>query len=644
MRDLFKIQLIVILLTLIYNIRLEASELDSLKKIVPGLNGNEKVDALNRLSWHLKTSNPDTAIFLAKQSIQISDSIEYINGLGTARLNLAIFYTIQTNFTLSDSLANKAIGSFKQTENVIGIAKCWNVLGLNHNNRANYDSALFFLRKSLFQFKTVGNELSILKIEANIGNINYYIGQYDSAMIAYQNIVNYARKVKDSVSLKINLQNVGNVYSELGDYSNAIKTYFEVVEISELLNDSISSATNNHAIALTFNRIEMYEEAIAYVRKAIRILKSVKNQRILGSAQITLANAIKELGDLDSAYYYYHLALKNYEAVGNRDFSTVYGNIGKVYSEWEDFEKAESYYKNAIKIDEDLGDQNGLARHQSYLGELYLNLVRTEEAKSLLIASLTYKVEQGKLKETSLTAEVLSKVYEQLNDHKLALYYLDLSKTYKDSALGSLKQVELVRTLVQEKLKENKSTITHISNKEEDNSQSELIFLVLGLVLVISFVLYIAKHQKIKLLQSSLIQKDRELAFLSLGTVQKDEFISRFKDQLQSIVNSYPENPVLQKLNKEIKLKSIETNQWDHFKRTFEQIAPQFFDRLLSTYPNLSDKELRLCALIRLNIPIQEVAKLQGISISSVNKARYRLRKRFSIEGRRSLENFIMSI
>ncbi|TVQ74787.1 MAG: hypothetical protein EA363_01275 [Balneolaceae bacterium] len=58
-------------------------------------------------------------------------------------------------------------------------------------------------------------------------------------------------------------------------------------------------------------------------------------------------------------------------------------------------------------------------------------------------------------------------------------------------------------------------------------------------------------------------------------------------------------------------------------------------------FPGCHCTELRLCALLRLNLSSKEIASLLGISPSSVKIARYRLRKKLQLNTEESLTGYL---
>ena len=65
----------------------------------------------------------------------------------------------------------------------------------------------------------------------------------------------------------------------------------------------------------------------------------------------------------------------------------------------------------------------------------------------------------------------------------------------------------------------------------------------------------------------------------------------------------------------------------------FVQVHPDFYQRLLYDFPKLTQNELRLCAFIKSNLSIKEIAEINNLSVESVKTARKRLRKKLQLTG-----------
>ena len=80
------------------------------------------------------------------------------------------------------------------------------------------------------------------------------------------------------------------------------------------------------------------------------------------------------------------------------------------------------------------------------------------------------------------------------------------------------------------------------------------------------------------------------------------------------------------------------------FYSNFEKIYPSFSQSLKEKSPNISANELKLCALIRLNLTSKEIGQLLNITQDSVNKARYRLRKKLGFTSNEDIFTALLNI
>lgn len=442
--------------------------------------------------------------------------------------------------------------------------------------------------------------------------------------------------------------NIGSTYSELGDYPKALRALFESKDTWESQGDSVGIANVLNEIGVIFNYIEMYERAKETLYQAIHINTDLGNKRQIAMNCNNIALSYKNTNELDSALHYYQKALSNYEDVGVKTSGLIIGNIGSLYLKKEMYDSAELYFNRAISINTELGKEDDKAQNVANLANLNLIYGNMEESERLFLEAYSYWSKENKYKEVAFAAKGLVDVYKAVGEFESATKFQDTLLQARDSVFGHQKRNELTQILVEELLKKEIEGMPANNSADSKASDRLIYYTVFGalavvLLLLVSWFWYKSVRAKERI-QHDLDQKNRELSFLSLSVMQKDEFIKNFMSQLQGFTKKESPSKDIQKLLKNLKMHQIESNHWNNFKEAFEHIAPQFFDELLRRYPKLTNKELRLCSLVRLNIPANEISKILGISVSSVHKARYRLRKRFNLEGQNSLEVFLSSI
>lgn len=93
----------------------------------------------------------------------------------------------------------------------------------------------------------------------------------------------------------------------------------------------------------------------------------------------------------------------------------------------------------------------------------------------------------------------------------------------------------------------------------------------------------------------------------------------------------------------ELRGKKILTEEdWVVFRQLFEMVHPDFLVHLRFRHKQITPSEEKLACLIRLHFSTKEIAGLLAVSTHAVNVGRYRLKKRFGLEGAITLEEYLM--
>ncbi len=150
---------------------------------------------------------------------------------------------------------------------------------------------------------------------------------------------------------------------------------------------------------------------------------------------------------------------------------------------------------------------------------------------------------------------------------------------------------------------------------------------------------------KEKQLEGAIEFKNKQLTTHTLNILQKNETLKDLRDKLETISKSGTSQS--QEVKRSLRLidESFRLDKdWEEFRLYFEQIYTGFYTKLKLNYPDLTNHELRHCALIRLNLSIAECASVLGISPDSVKVSRTRLRKKLKMAPNQNLTEFILSI
>ena len=144
-------------------------------------------------------------------------------------------------------------------------------------------------------------------------------------------------------------------------------------------------------------------------------------------------------------------------------------------------------------------------------------------------------------------------------------------------------------------------------------------------------------------IKSRLDSKERELVSFLLQLSQKNEIIALVTKQIKKITSTNPKNnqQKLAALLETLEKVPTTTVDWDMVVLQLENLHPGFLGRLQLKHPNLSPKEKKLCAYLRLGLSSKEISGLQNVTSKSVEVARGRLRKKLKLERENRLVYYI---
>ncbi|UYZ63099.1 two-component regulator propeller domain-containing protein [Hymenobacter weizhouensis] len=148
-------------------------------------------------------------------------------------------------------------------------------------------------------------------------------------------------------------------------------------------------------------------------------------------------------------------------------------------------------------------------------------------------------------------------------------------------------------------------------------------------------------------LETDMLHKTSELATSVMSIVQQNEALLTIKNQLKEALDD--PDPTQQRrkilrLVRQIEREVTPDQHWQHFEELFNQLHENFMQRLKETYPQLTSRDLKLCAYLRMNLNTKEIASLLGLSVRGIEDLRYRVRKKMGLSTSTNLTEFILQL
>ena len=456
-------------------------------------------------------------------------------------------------------------------------------------------------------------------------------------------------------------------YYKQRKYGTAFRNLLKMVDLIKDL-DEISYPGHTYAIYFTA-RVHYdffdYENTIKYGQILTRIKDTeVKDTHIFNACMMGMAYLNLDQYDLAKKHFEWGLRylpstfLPPKQIGWNGIFN---GNIGLIYYQQKDYEKAIAYLQKGIGLTQQAEYWDNVSRFSTQLALIYLEQNQLKQAtafaqQALLATQQISESSYEKKKYQSESYKVMADNYRALGQYKLSLLYTDSAAVadalWKQQIDVTLKHraeiaVEQERHLEQE----------HLLQKEQERQiliRNGLIVLSV-LTILIAYLLYnrqrlIYRHRHEKLLaeqQLTTIELQNAHAQLELfrqDAHRKSRLIEQFTDEWDSLHNS-PTTPTKQQLLSEIRNSVILTDHdWTTFVQLFEKVHPNFFERLRTKFSDLSPAEIRFIALSRLSYSNREMAAMLGVGMGAIRQYRLRIRRKLSLPEEVNLEQIIAEI
>jgi len=144
-------------------------------------------------------------------------------------------------------------------------------------------------------------------------------------------------------------------------------------------------------------------------------------------------------------------------------------------------------------------------------------------------------------------------------------------------------------------------------------------------------------------LQNEVKLKSKQLANTAMALVKKNETLQEIKKELAQNKTNFDNHYSYKKILKKVDGSIAHKDEWEVFEHNFNQVHDDFFKSLKAKHAELTPKDLKICAYVKMNLSTKEIAPLMNISIRGVETHRYRLKKKLNLENDISLTDYLLN-
>jgi signal transduction histidine kinase len=436
----------------------------------------------------------DLKELLKNESLSDSIKIKYFGDLG--------WYFSSFSSDSAFKYSKLALKLSNKTNNIKGIAQAYNDIGIIHYRISQFDSSLVYYKKSLQIRKKEKDSLGIASIYNKMGISHNQLFKLDSAIYyALASIKIYKNKNKPKL-VAMNLNNVANLYKDSKQYQKALKKHKETLHIRKQLNDSVGYVYSYNGLADIYTFLKKTDSSKYYYNKALPI-------------------AIK-------------LNLKN-------ELSTIQNNLGILYQNEGNINKAYELYKSSLEIRQSIQDNYGII--SSYINLASINILREnfKIAEKQLYFALNETRKINAQEQLIYIYKGLISVKGNIAEPDSLAFYFKKYDQIKDSLYN--KQVIEKLTDIEAKYKNAEKEIEIVQQKEQLLQQElklknrNFFAFILASALIILTIVFLGIYKKNQFIRKQL-QKEIDLKD-ALATIKMQ---NRLQDQRLKISRDLHDN------------------------------------------------------------------------------------------------------
>jgi len=504
----------------------------------------------------------------------------------------------------------------------------------------NLDSALYFVQEAISISRNSGYRMGEVNGLIKKCDILRERGKYDESLLYADRIKEYAEQNTDKNLLARYYYLSGYNFLDQQAYNLALEQFKKSFELFREIGDLIGMGDAQRKIAQSFDGRGEYNLGYDYKLSALNCYKQAGYQRGIAASLNNIANYFEFfVHDFEKAGSYLLQAENiNIEAGNHFWLSKNYFNHSFVMLDMHEVDSA-FYYSS---MSSDLAAQVGnpywhaislmqLAYMNGFYGEIDLE-------KKLYFDALILSEQVNSFDNLKMITDSLSRLYFKCGIYDSAFLYLRANNRYSDSLGKKNNNIKFTELKYQIEIEKNKQ-IAVLKNLRQFYA-----FLLVSacLVFIIIILILLYTRQKIKT-KNTLLEKEnlankvdlknKELTSKIIFAQKKNEIIGNIVQSIEGNRNSLPiESRQLFDEVIQILGNTIDEKGWEDFELSFSHVHESFFTKLDQKYPNLTVKERRLCALLRLNMSSKQIAEITQLLPRSVDTARHRLRLKLGIE------------
>lgn len=507
----------------------------------------------------------------------------------------------------AESLALESGATEKHARTLLSRSHCLATL-------SRYDEAIAATERAEEAFEVVESRLGVANALTARGICHRWAGRQAEGLGCFNRALEIFTELDDPARIAATQNNIGSVHEQIGNLEEALEAYQGALGYYSEQGPERFAALVTANVANVYYGLEDRESCEEWLREGLGLAEKADDPTIATTTRLNLASVLRERGAFDESRELLEVCIDHYRSSGDRRLEgAALTKLGQVEFEQRRIPDARASFDAALAIFREVEADREVADLLLRLGEVAVIEEKLDEALEHLNEGLRLCEKNDDIESEAKIRDVLAQVHAALDDHAEAFRQKErVLELYR-----AIKSRDHDRTVAEmtARFAVDRAELRRRHAEERATEQEELAE-----------------------------ERSRQLNATAMSLIRKNSLLQSLRDEIDDLnkaLESTDNARRLRKVVREIEESIRADDDWDRFEQTYRLVHHDFIQRLSDRYSELSPTELKVCALLHIDLSNKEIAEMLCVSLRTVESHRYNVRKKLGLTGRSNLSGQI---
>lgn len=476
-------------------------------------------------------------------------------------------------------------------------------------------------------------------------------GQLREAAAEFDRVIALAQAAEDREIEGRATHGRGIVEERRDNYALAKTYYDQALAIAREIRDDIGAGLVLTDLAWVYQHWDMHDLAMEHARDALDVLLATPEEHVAFHRMGTL---LADSGRYQAALEFFDKAISSVQSSPEASSSPIQAALELNYA-WSasmhlhlgDAVLAKEVNLKALDLARALNDRINVANLTAKIGYCEMELGNFPAAQERIrLACELYRAE-GRLSNLASCLTALADLEVRSGHPTDALTTLASASKYLEESGSKRSEWRLHETYAKayEAVEDWRMVVHHV--RERQRSRQERDSGQFGDKLNAAQILIATQRERHALEVHQLLTEklEQQIASQLVSTAAQSELVELFLAGVRDAARKFTD-PInaLKEIQAMVRALPRQEIDWTKFEAEFAAVHPKFKAKLAQDYPDLTQMEQRIAAMIRMELKSSDIARLFSITERAVEFHRLNLRKKLNLKAGETLPTFLSQL